>query len=148
MSLPDYGALGFRDIIVTLDGAVAVVLINRGKQSVPQYYSRSIQKSHGKTYCRRNSFGVTLVADLIQAFDLFDRDDRVRAVVVTAEATAPAYCSGVSSCCWKERISNADQLLLYKADISGGWSSLWNPASEKEGEHGALSLTQLPRKLC
>src|ERR1700722_20876281 len=78
MSLPDYGALGFRDIIVTLDGAVAVVLINRGKQSVPQYYSRSIQKSHGRTYCRRNSFGVTLVADLIQAFDLFDRDDRVR----------------------------------------------------------------------
>jgi hypothetical protein len=29
-------------------------------------------------------------------------------------------------------------LLLYKADISGGWSSLWNPASEKEGEHGSL----------
>lgn len=34
MSLPDYNSLGFKDIIVTLDGAVAVILINRPKESV------------------------------------------------------------------------------------------------------------------
>ena len=31
-SLPNYGALGYKDIIVTLDGAVAVILINRPEQ--------------------------------------------------------------------------------------------------------------------
>jgi hypothetical protein len=26
-----------------------------------------------------------------------------------------------------------------KADISGGWDVLWDPASEKEGEHGSFN---------
>lgn len=32
MALPDYNARGYKEIIVTLDGSVAVVLINRAKQ--------------------------------------------------------------------------------------------------------------------
>jgi len=32
MSLPDYSALGFKEIIVTLDGSVVVIVINRAKQ--------------------------------------------------------------------------------------------------------------------
>ena len=31
----------------------------------------------------------------MQAFTLFDRDDRIRVIVLTADPTAPAYCSGV-----------------------------------------------------
>jgi enoyl-CoA hydratase/carnithine racemase len=50
-----------------------------------------------ETRFRRNSLVRSLVADLVHAFELLDKDDRVRAVVVTAEVTAPAYCSGVSS---------------------------------------------------
>ena len=33
--------------------------------------------------------------DLVAAYDLFDRDDRVRVVVLTADHTAFAFCSGV-----------------------------------------------------
>lgn len=32
MTLPDYASLGFKDIIISLDGAVAVIVINRPKQ--------------------------------------------------------------------------------------------------------------------
>jgi hypothetical protein len=32
MSAVDYHALGFKDLIVTLDGSIAVVLLNRPKQ--------------------------------------------------------------------------------------------------------------------
>ena len=46
---------------------------------------------------RRNTFTTALVQDLIKAYDLFDRDDRVRVVVLTAEPTAPAFCAGVGS---------------------------------------------------
>lgn len=41
-------------------------------------------------------FGDTLPSELLEVFDLADRDDRVRVIIVTAEHTAPAYCSGVS----------------------------------------------------
>ncbi|KII85076.1 hypothetical protein PLICRDRAFT_45187 [Plicaturopsis crispa FD-325 SS-3] len=97
MASPDfsYGTLGFQDIIVTLDAGVATVLINRAKQ--------------------RNTFGRVISSELLRVFELFDKDDRVRVVIMTAEPTAPAYCSG--------------------ADISGGWGGLWKPESEKEGEH-------------
>ena len=93
MSSPNYDSLGFKDIRVTLDGRVAILLINRAKQYVEFCQSfRLIQKF----FVRRNSFAGSLVPELINAFELFDRDDRVSAVVVTAELTAPAYCSGVS----------------------------------------------------
>ncbi|KAI0067326.1 peroxisomal enoyl-CoA-hydratase [Artomyces pyxidatus] len=74
MSYPDYGAQGYTSILVTLDGAVAVVTINRAKE--------------------RNTFSGSFIPEIIAVFDLLDRDDRVRVVVFTAESTAPAYCSG------------------------------------------------------
>lgn len=46
---------------------------------------------------RRNTFTAALAHDIIKAYDLFDRDDRVRVVVLTAEHTAPAFCAGVGS---------------------------------------------------
>lgn len=78
--------------------------------------------------------------DIVRAFELFDRDDRVRVVIMTAETTAPAYCSGVSQRYPLYR--NGYQTFLVKADISGGWDMLWDPESEKEGEHGSFSRLQ------
>ena len=45
---------------------------------------------------RRNTFVGALAEEMLDIFALADLDDRVRAVVLTAEANAPAYCSGVS----------------------------------------------------
>ncbi|KAF6754566.1 peroxisomal enoyl-CoA-hydratase [Ephemerocybe angulata] len=111
MTTPDYAMRNkaFNDSIVALDGSILTVTLNRAKQ--------------------RNTFTEDLVKELIEVFTLADRDDRVRAVILTAEHTAPAYCSG--------------------ADISGGWNRLWEPEAEKEGEHahrdggGTLSLAIL-----
>ncbi|KAJ7364201.1 peroxisomal enoyl-CoA-hydratase [Mycena albidolilacea] len=93
MSTPNYSA--FKTIIVSLDGSVLVIVQNRSKQ--------------------RNSWVAEVPRELREVFDLADRDDRVRVVVVTAELTSPAYCAG--------------------ADISGGWDVLWDPEEEKEGPH-------------
>jgi len=95
MSAPDYSALGLTTLLVSLDGAVLVVLMNRSKQ--------------------RNSWIGSVPKELRQVFDLADRDDRVRVVVLSSEHTAPAFCAG--------------------ADISGGWDVLWDPEEEKEGQH-------------
>ncbi|KAI9000426.1 peroxisomal enoyl-CoA-hydratase [Trametes punicea] len=95
MSLPDYSNLGFTAIRVELDGAVAVVTLARSNE--------------------RNTFVQALAEDLIKAYDLLDRDDRVRAVVLTAEHNAPAFCSG--------------------ADLTGGWDTIISDKAEKEGEH-------------
>ncbi|KAJ7928895.1 peroxisomal enoyl-CoA-hydratase [Mycena leptocephala] len=95
MSAPDYSALGLTTLLVSLDGAVLVVLMNRSKQ--------------------RNSWIGSVPKELQQVFDLADRDDRVRVVVLSSEHTAPAFCAG--------------------ADISGGWDVLWDPEEEKEGPH-------------
>ncbi|KJA19872.1 hypothetical protein HYPSUDRAFT_43985 [Hypholoma sublateritium FD-334 SS-4] len=103
----DYAQQGFQDILVTLDGAVLTILINRANY--------------------RNTFTTRLWNDLLKVFDLSDRDDRVNVVILTAEPTAPAYCSG--------------------ADLENGWSSLWEPEAEKEGDHahrdsgGVLAMT-------
>ncbi|KAF8972210.1 peroxisomal enoyl-CoA-hydratase [Flammula alnicola] len=107
MTAPDYSKQGYKDIIADLDESILTVVINRANY--------------------RNTFTGSLHQELLQVFDLCDRDDRVRVVILTAEPSAPAYCSG--------------------ADISGGWSSLWREEAEKEGEHahrdtgGILSLT-------
>ncbi|KAJ7903351.1 hypothetical protein B0H14DRAFT_2664620 [Mycena olivaceomarginata] len=93
MSTPNYSALGFIHILASLDGPVLVVLMNRSKQ--------------------RNSWIGAVADELQQVFDLADKDDRVRVVVLTAAHTAPAYCAG--------------------ADISGGWDILWNAEEEKDG---------------
>ncbi|KAJ7227386.1 peroxisomal enoyl-CoA-hydratase [Mycena pura] len=95
MAAPNYSSLGFTTIIVTLDGPVLVVLLNRSKQ--------------------RNSWNSVLPLELQKVFDLADKDDRVRVVILTAEHTAPAYCAG--------------------AELSGGWGTLWLPEEEKEGPH-------------
>ncbi|KAJ7707551.1 peroxisomal enoyl-CoA-hydratase [Mycena rosella] len=95
MSAPDYSALGFINILVSLDGPVLVILMNRAKQ--------------------RNSWIGSVPGELQKVFDLADKDDRVRVVILTSEHTAPAYCAG--------------------ADISGGWNVLWDPEEEKEGHH-------------
>jgi len=91
MSAPNYG--GFTHLLVSRDGAVLVVLMNRAKQ--------------------RNSWVNTVPKELQRVFDLADKDDRVRAVVLTSEPHAPAFCSG--------------------ADLSGSWDVLWDPEEEKEG---------------
>ncbi|KAJ7455315.1 peroxisomal enoyl-CoA-hydratase [Mycena galericulata] len=106
MSAPDYAALGFTQIIATLDGAVLVVLLNRAKQ--------------------RNAWIPAVPKELQKVFDLADKDDRVRVVILTAEHTAPAYCAG--------------------AELAGGWDVLWDSEEEKQGPHahrdsgGATSL--------
>ena len=44
---------------------------------------------------RRNSITIPVMDDLVAAYGLFDRDDRVRVVVLTADHTAFAFSSGV-----------------------------------------------------
>ncbi|KAJ6576675.1 peroxisomal enoyl-CoA-hydratase [Mycena vulgaris] len=95
MSPPNYNALGLKHILVSLDGPILIILMNRAKQ--------------------RNSWVNAVPKELQQVFDLADKDDRVRVVIMSAEHTAPAYCAG--------------------ADISGGWDVLWDPEEEKEGPH-------------
>ncbi|KAF9067059.1 peroxisomal enoyl-CoA-hydratase [Rhodocollybia butyracea] len=70
----NYNALGFKDILVTLHGPVLIITINRPEQ--------------------KNTFGGVIHEDLIQAFETADQDDRVRAVILTADTTAFAYCPG------------------------------------------------------
>ncbi|KAF7374760.1 Enoyl-CoA-hydratase, peroxisomal [Mycena sanguinolenta] len=74
MSTPNYSALGFTHILVSLDGPVLVVLMNRSKQ--------------------RNTWDGTVANELQEIFALADKDDRVRVVILTAAHTAPAYCAG------------------------------------------------------
>ncbi|TFK23632.1 peroxisomal enoyl-CoA-hydratase [Coprinopsis marcescibilis] len=93
VNLPSYSK--FEHILVKLEGGVLTILLNRAKE--------------------RNTFTSSLLVELIEVFEWADRDDRVHVVIVTAEHTAAAYCSGF--------------------DISTGWDGLWNPESEKEGEH-------------
>ncbi|THV03337.1 ClpP/crotonase [Dendrothele bispora CBS 962.96] len=89
----DYTSLGFKEIITRLDGAVLILTINRPKQ--------------------RNSWNKTLPWELLKTFEIADKDDRVRVIVVTADPSAPAYCSG--------------------ADISQGWKLF--AEDEKDTEH-------------
>ncbi|KAI0077093.1 peroxisomal enoyl-CoA-hydratase [Panus rudis PR-1116 ss-1] len=96
MSLPVYESLPYKATRVELrENGVVVVTLTRSKQ--------------------RNTFTNDLLNEIVEMFDLFDRDDRVRVVVLTAEPNSPAFCAG--------------------ADISGGWDGLWLPENEKEGKH-------------
>ncbi|XP_006459494.1 hypothetical protein AGABI2DRAFT_184169 [Agaricus bisporus var. bisporus H97] len=83
----------YKDISVDRDGPVLTICINRAK--------------------RRNTINSNLIEELIHVFGLVDQDDQIRVAILTAEPTAPAFCSG--------------------ADISGGWDVLWKPDAEKEG---------------
>jgi len=73
MSLPEY-VMGFSSILIHLQGAVAIVTLNRTKE--------------------RNTWSKPLVNELVKAFGLLNQDDRIRVVVLTAEPTAPAFCAG------------------------------------------------------
>ncbi|KAG7451327.1 enoyl-CoA hydratase/isomerase [Guyanagaster necrorhizus] len=80
----DYSALAFNEILVRLEAdSVAVVTINRAAE--------------------RNSFSRGLVNELIRIFELVDKDDNIRVVILTADPTAPAFCAG--------------------ADLSDGWKA-------------------------
>jgi enoyl-CoA hydratase/carnithine racemase len=65
--LPEY-----RTLLLTIDGGVATITLNRPKQ--------------------RNAFGGGMRAELADAYRACDRDDDVRAVVLTG--TPPAFCAG------------------------------------------------------
>ncbi|KAK7032298.1 hypothetical protein VNI00_013257 [Paramarasmius palmivorus] len=93
MASPQYDKLGFKEIKASLDNGVLVVTIDRAKS--------------------RNTFIYPLAYELIRVFELGDRDDRVRVIILTAEANAPAYCSG--------------------AELSGGWGGLFSEEEIKEG---------------
>ncbi|KAK7062737.1 hypothetical protein VNI00_000225 [Paramarasmius palmivorus] len=106
MAQPNYTTLDLKEIKVSLEDAVLVIIIDRAKS--------------------RNTFTERLAEELLMVFDLGDRDDRVRVIVLTADHSAPAFCSG--------------------AEISGGWDVLWKEEETKEGPHahrdggGVLSI--------
>jgi enoyl-CoA hydratase/carnithine racemase len=95
MPYPDYGRQEWQGIVVSLDGPVAVVKLNRTKE--------------------RNTVNPQLGQEFVAAYSLFDLDDRVRVVVLTADHTAPAFCSG--------------------ADLSSGWDGLWSKDDHEQGRH-------------
>ncbi|CDO69725.1 hypothetical protein BN946_scf184687.g10 [Trametes cinnabarina] len=119
MALPNYANLGFTTIRVQLDGAVAVVTLARTKE--------------------RNTFIGPLAHDIVKAYDILDRDDRVRVVVLTAEPNAPAFCAGVSGADPHLRATNADPFVPCKADLSSGWERILDDEAEKEGEHATVT---------
>ncbi|KAH9945116.1 peroxisomal enoyl-CoA-hydratase [Epithele typhae] len=90
----DYTQQGFTSIRVNIDKGVAIVTLCRSNQ--------------------RNTFVEATVADIVKAYDLFDRDDCVRVVLMTAEQDSPAFCAG--------------------AELSKGWGSLFTPEVEEEGD--------------
>jgi hypothetical protein len=76
--------------------------------------------------------------DLIAAYELFDRDDRVRAVVLTADPTAAAFCSGVRLVCPLPIIAlevTSNLSPLPQADLSQGWDKIFNEDDEYQGRH-------------
>jgi hypothetical protein len=86
---------------------------------------------------RRNSITIPVLHELVAAYDLFDQDDRVRVVVLTADHTAYAFCSGVRGHdILLVTALNGDALLfLLQADISSGWRDLFSEDDERQGRH-------------
>jgi len=93
MTSLDYASVGFKEILVKLEGAVVTVIINRAKDF--------------------NTFNTGFCDEIIQAYELFDRDERVRVVILTAEPTAPVFCAG--------------------ADITSGWDKTQAPQVKAQG---------------
>ncbi|PFH46230.1 hypothetical protein AMATHDRAFT_183700 [Amanita thiersii Skay4041] len=112
-SSPDYATLGFTQILINLEhkGGIAIVTLNRAKY--------------------RNTFTKLLLKELTIAFELFDKDDRVRVVILTAGHDAPAYCSG--------------------ADLTNGWDpwrSSKKPGAENNSPHADGGRLVLPIYTC
>ena len=99
MSCPDYSARGWQTILVSLDGPVAIVKLNRAKEYANRAVSIRQQTAEAEYHVlsRRNTMTVPAAQEFVAAYELFDRDDRVRVVVLTADHNAPAFCSGVRS---------------------------------------------------
>nr|GAT48722.1 enoyl-CoA hydratase isomerase family protein [Mycena chlorophos] len=97
MAAPDYAALGFTTLDVKLDGAVLIVLQTRSKEY--------------------NTWNGVVPHELIRVFELADKDDRVRAVIVSADPKAGAYCGGAA------------------LDPKKGWNALFTPEEQREGPH-------------
>jgi hypothetical protein len=149
MSYPDYSVQGWQHILVSLDGPVAIVKLNRTKQyanphTVLLYRPAAPQADTFWKY-RRNTFTLPAVNDLVAAYELFDLDDRVRVVVLTADPTADAFCAGVRAFffCSTTSGSSANATSFPpisaspppQADISAGWGSLFSEEDERQGRH-------------
>jgi hypothetical protein len=139
MSHPDYSAQGWKHILVSLDGPVAILKINRTKQYAKPFpfpYSANRKLSLLNS---RNTFVPSVGHDLVAAYELFDRDDRVRVVVCTADPTAAAFCSGVRLCLpFTNNHDGGDELSfspLPQADLSQGWDRIFNEDDEHQGRH-------------
>ena len=59
-------------------------------------YSAARRSPFTKEDVRFNTYTKQLAAELITAFDHFDKDDAVRVVVLTADPKAPVFSAGVS----------------------------------------------------
>ncbi|KAJ3762656.1 ClpP/crotonase-like domain-containing protein [Lentinula raphanica] len=71
-----FDALGLTDITAKLEDNVLLVTLNRPR--------------------KMNSFSEKMATDLVRVFEFGDQDDRVRAIVLSADPSAPAFCAGVS----------------------------------------------------
>ena len=91
--------------------------------------------------------------EFVAAYDLFDRDDRVRVVVLTADHTAPAFCSGVRVIFLHTVIGTYSSLTKRRsflpqsqADLSGGWEVIYSEEDKRQGRHSEHSPSHAPRK--
>ena len=80
-------------------------------------------------------FEADLANDIIRVFEVADKDDHVRAVVLSADPTAPAYCSGVSPDDPFEQVRKTQHPSYVQANITGGWDNLLTTEEKKEGLH-------------
>ncbi|KAF7312483.1 Enoyl-CoA hydratase isomerase family protein [Mycena indigotica] len=97
MATADYSALGLRTLNVSLEDGVLVAIQNRSKAF--------------------NTWDEYVPFDIIKLFELADKDDRVRVVILSAEPTAGAYCGGAA------------------LDPKKGWNALFTEEEQKEGPH-------------
>lgn len=81
--------------------------------------------------------------EFVVAYDLFDRDDRVRVVVLTADHTAPAFCSGVRSYFYTLPLVALQTAISFlpqsQADLSGGWGIIYSEEDKRQGRHSEHS---------
>ncbi|KAJ3714083.1 ClpP/crotonase-like domain-containing protein [Lentinula raphanica] len=78
-----FDALGLTDITAKLEDNVLLVTLNRPR--------------------KMNSFSEKMATDLVRVFEFGDQDDRVRAIVLSADPSAPAFCAGVTMMKYDDR---------------------------------------------
>ncbi|KAJ3732502.1 peroxisomal enoyl-CoA-hydratase [Lentinula guzmanii] len=87
-----FDALNLTDVTAKLEDSILIVTLNRSR--------------------KMNSFSEKMAADLVRIFQFGDQDDRVRAIVLTADPTAPAFCAGADM----EEVARGSSLLGRKED--------------------------------